>query len=217
MLKKALVAGLFLFVFKLPSFAQVDLVGKLNVGIGMDYRTLDFLGSEVIYSSGGGMGIEVGLIFPFNKLEAYTMLGYQQNLAMQYESSTYGGTHETSFTFNRKSVIGGANYKLFFSERRFRGFKIGGGFNFNFPGTYSITENNDRFGDIKYQQTLGYHVNVDLVIELNEISLVPGLRYRHIEYPVKSYEEGAAADLPKDLRNLNASGIDISISIIKHL
>ncbi len=193
----------------------VEFVARLNFGIGLSYDRLDYLGNDVYYSPGGGSGFELGVVVPYGALEAYFMGGLQQNLAIQSETTTTGGVHESSFFFNRKSLLTGVNYKLYLWDRTFTGFKIGGGVNYNFPGNYRTTENNNTLQNITYRAAAGYHLGVDIVLQFPKFTLAPGLRYRSMAYKARSQEFGDVSDLTGDLRRLDASGIDISVSILK--
>ena len=68
----------------------------------MDYQSLNFNGADILYSPGGGMGLEGGIQLKITK-NFYTSIsvGYQRHLAFQSEN-VYGVSNKTSFNFNRK-------------------------------------------------------------------------------------------------------------------
>ncbi|MFN6946222.1 MAG: outer membrane beta-barrel protein [Cytophagaceae bacterium] len=231
MLKKILfITGLFfcLIIINVTAQIKTELILRHNIGIGLVYNTLKFSNpqgsGEMIYSPGGGMGIEVGLGFSLNKnIEVYGTMGYHQNLALNSHTSNMR-TDRTSFSFNRKTFLFGANYQFRFTEGGRTGLKFGGGGSYNIPGTMSITELNVPRGNFRYGSEFGFHFETGFFHEFKKFAMVYSARYRHLNFDFTGYRQ--VNNFSSSLyfltpgnslssfryRSLNASGIDISIT-----
>lgn len=197
---------------------KLNLIGRFNLGIGTEYQNLDYNGASVPYSPGGGIGVEIGFQSALIKnLMIQSTLGYQLNLALQAESSN-GASNKTSFSFNRKFVSLGLAKKFELSEGIIDGFLIGSGINYNFPGRLKRIENDDRLGESEYSANLGYYFELGLRLDISQsIFLDPAIRYRRLNFVANSFSEGTVTELPRDLIDLNANGIELGLTIVKKL
>lgn len=221
-----------LFILTVSSIkAQVnyELIIRSNLGIGADYTSLEYSNinseGELLYSPGGGIGLELGLAcLPFKSIEVYSTLGYQQNLALQYQSSSNGETDKTSFSFSRGSILIGANYIYKFSEKM--GLKIGGGGSYNIPGKMSVTELNVDYGKFTFDSEFGFHLETGFFYELKNWKFFPSIRYRNLNFYLKDYNQQINISsrraenyeqLLSNIKNLNANGVDLSLTIRRKL
>lgn len=208
---------------------RLELSLRTNLGIGAKYETLQFDNAdsygELIYSPGGGIGLELGVGYLLkDHLLTYGAVGYQQNIALQYHSSNYGGTDKTSFFFNKTSLQVGTNYRFKFREKGKFGMLLGGGGSFNLPGKMSITELNFHYGDVTFKPALGLHAETGVFIELKKLILKGSIRLRHLNYKLKNYNQPSDSNtwttdnyeqFPNYIQKVNASGGDLSFSLIK--
>lgn len=194
---------------------KVSFFGRLNLGIGAQYENLDYNGATIAYSPGGGMGLEAGLSRELIKgFDAYVSLGYQKNLAMQYESMN-GVSNETSFSFGRTFLSLGASKLFELSNGTIHGITVGGGLNYNIPGTLKLIENNESFGSATYQRALGFHLDTRLILKFtDDFSLAPGIRYRSLKFK-KGIVTNGTHPFPDKLHALNATGVEVSVTAFK--
>ena len=214
-MNRILALCLFMTIAGQATAQNLKFVGRYNLGIGAQYETLDYNGASVLYSPGGGMGLEAGLAYEVVKnLDTYVTVGFQKNLALQYESMN-GVSNKTSFSFGRTFVSGGINKLFQLSEGTFNGIILGGGINYNMPGKLKIIENNENRGIATYNSALGFHIDAKLKLKFNDnFSLEPGLRYRNINFESSNTLSGNSS-FPEGLRQVNATGVDLSVSIAK--
>lgn len=223
--KKSLFFLNFIFILSFSAVSQIEreFILRANLGIGADYNTLsynNFSSSGVLaYSSGGGVGIELGLgLFPFKNTEVYSTLGIQNSLAMQYQSSTYGGTYKTSFSFFRTSLLLGANYNISIPAYSKLGLKVGGGGSYNIPGKMTMTEVNVDYGYATFHSQLGFHLELGATYKLKNWTICPSLRYRNLHLSNKTYvHQNTDSDFLSYVKSVNASGVDLSITFRKKL
>lgn len=216
-MKKLFFAGLLLCLAGQVSAQKLSFMGRVNLGIGVEYSQLDYNGTKIMYSPGGGFGLEAALCYSLiTNLDAYAGLGFQQNLAYQYESMN-GVSNKTSFTFTRGYFTAGVNKLFQLSEGTLHGFIIGAGMSYQFPGTLKITENNEQLVEATYKNALGLHLDAKLRLKFSEtFSLDPGIRYRNLYLDAAStLQSGSGSTIPADLINLNASGLEFSATLVK--
>lgn len=197
---------------------KVQLAGRVNNGLGFDYRYVDYYGGQVGFSPGGGIGVELGANTEiFKNLHLLTTIGYQLNLGLQYENIN-GTSTKSSLKFDRKFISIGM-VKVFELENTFlSGITVGAGANLNFPGKFKRTENNQKLGSISFDPSLGYYAELGFQIGLIEsIYLYPNLRYRNLNFKANSYSEGSLNNLPVRMQTLNANGIEFGLTIVKRL
>ncbi|WP_224995625.1 outer membrane beta-barrel protein [Cesiribacter sp. SM1] len=202
----------------MPAMAQnLKFIGRVNVGFGAQYESLDYSGDQVVYSPGGGMGLEAGLGYELIKrLDAYATLGFQKNLALQYESVN-GTSNKTSASFGRGYFTAGLNKLFKTSDGVLNGIILGAGLNYNFPGKLKLTENSHDMGEWTYTNALGYQVEAKLRLKFTDtFSMDPGFRYRNIYF---EYEPTAnsAWPAPANMNRLNATGVDLSLTLVKRI
>ncbi|TRX61424.1 outer membrane beta-barrel protein [Fulvivirga sp. M361] len=197
---------------------SMSVMVRTNISIGMDYQSLDFNGNELFYSPGGGIGIEGGLqLEMIERLYAYISVGYQLNLALQAENVN-GSSNKTSFNFNRKLITLGAAKIIKLSENTVQGLILGAGMNYSIPGKIRIEENDADFGEISYESGFGFHLETGLRLRLSEgLYLDPSIRYRSLDLSGKSYNRGSFESLPDYLQELDASGLELGVTIVKTL
>ena len=220
MQKRVLLLLSFLCFIAEAGYSQdLKLLLRLNRSFGFNYEQLNYYGGNaILYSPGGGGGIEIGLARKLGpNTDIYGSLAYQQNLALQY-TNINGQSQKSSFLFNRKTASLGLNHSFILSERWLRGFVLGGGLSYNFPGKLKIIEEDIEYGAIGYSSNPGYHADVKLIFELTEgLRLNPGLRYRNTLFFANSYEKGPISALPEKFRDLQASGVELSVTLLKEL
>ncbi|AHM63325.1 hypothetical protein D770_25400 [Flammeovirgaceae bacterium 311] len=215
---KYLLSLCLLIAFAGQATAQnLKFISRLNLGIGAQYDWLDYNGNQVAYSPGGGMGLEAGLGYELLKnLDAYATLGFQKNLALQYESMN-GVSNKTSASFGRGYFTAGFNKLFKTSDGVFNGIILGAGLNYNLPGKLKLTENNQSMGEWAYGNALGYQVEAKFKLKFTEsFSLDPGLRYRNIRFENEQSANSAWPTLPY-MNRLNATGVDLSVALVKRL
>lgn len=198
---------------------KLGLLLRYNASFGFTQDYLNYNGFEYNYSPGGGIGLELGLEGEVAKgFSANLTIGYQQNLVWHY-NNTNGFVNETSFKFNRKFVAVGLKQLIRFTDHVFQGMYIGGGMNYSIPGTFKVTENDWRYGDIDYSPALGFHGDLGFRLRISErkrLYVEPGFRVKIIRMSAKAYESGEVSDLADSFNDLNVSGIEVfSLGLIK--
>lgn len=218
-MKKTILALIVCLSFSTFSQAQrLNFLLRGNLSVGLDYQTLDYDGSSIIYSPGGGIGLEPGVELQLAKnTYAYATAGYQFNLSARVERSSYY-SNKTSFSFNRKFFTVGANQLIPLSDGILNGLMLGGGGNFSIPGKLTRFENDYDLGSVTYKSGIGFHVDAKLRLKFSDnISMDAGLRYRNLELKYDTYDSGGSYILPDYLQTLNASGIEISATLVQRL
>ena len=197
---------------------NLKFIGRYNLGIGASYESLDYNGAQVLYSPGGGMGLEAGLGYELLKnLDGYLTAGFQKNLALQYQSMN-GVSNKTSASFGRGYFTAGLNKLVETSDGVLNGFIFGAGLNYNFPGKLKLTQNNEYLGEWSYNNALGYQLEAKLRLKFTDsFSLDPGLRYRNIRYEFSPEKTTTSKPVPANMNRLNANGVDVSVTLVKRL
>jgi len=208
-----------------PALAQsTHFISRVNWSAGFEYKQLDYYGENVLYSpGGGGLGLEFGFARNFLPgLEAYATVGFQWQFAYRTNEECPGhvaDVDETKFSFGRYFATVGMNQYIGINRGPLPDIIVGGGVNFNVPIRMRMTENNKPLGNIRYDQAQGYHVDVKMRFSTDRegVFIEPGLRYRHLELNASEYAEGDVSILPDYLQNVNARGIELSLTIVKVL
>jgi hypothetical protein len=216
---KHLLSLCLLLVLAAPVMAQnLKFIGRINLGIGAQYERLDYNGNQIAYSPGGGMGLEAGLGYELIKnLDAYATLGFQKNLALQYESMN-GVSNKTSASFGRGYFTAGLNKLFQTSDGVFNGIILGAGLNYNFPGKLKLTENNQSMGEWAYGNALGYQIEAKFRLKFTDtFSMDPGLRYRNIRFENEASTGSTSWSASTSMNRLNATGVDLSVSLLKRI
>jgi len=206
-MKKSIFSLMVFCIMYSSGFAQdINLIGRLNGSIGLEYESVDYNGGSLAYSPGGGIGLEIGAEYNiFKGIYGYGTLGYQYNLALQLETGT-NGSNKSSATFGRTFFTFGIHKLFILSDNTLHGISIGVGGNYSIPAKLKITENDRSLEPISFESGLGFHIDAKLRLKLSDsFFLDPGLRYRQLELDAKT------------TGTLNASGIEIGISVIKKL
>jgi hypothetical protein len=107
------------------------------------------------------------------------------------------------------------------------GLKIGGGGSYNIPGKMSITELNFYYGDVTFYPEFGFHFEMGLFYELNKWVILPSIRYRNLNFHYRVYDQFIYSSytgtdnyqrfIEHYIKNVNASGIDLSITLRRKL
>ncbi len=201
---------------------NITWTGRANLSVGMDYQSISYYDGEMFYSPGGGIGIEGGIQLEIIKnLNLYTSLGYQLNFALQAENNN-GVSNRSSFSFNRKFLTLGVNKIIQLSDiNTVQGIILGGGVEFNIPGTMKIIENKDTEFLTKFKPNLGFHFETGLRLDLSQgFFLDATIRYRALEFSGKSfsYSRGSLSGTGTEFSDmLNASGIELGATFVKKL
>lgn len=192
--------------------------GRLNLGIGARYGSLDYQGSSVLFSPGGGSGLEAGLHYGFlENTTAVATAGFQYGIAYQYQN-TNGLENKTSFSFGRGFLSLGVNQLIPLSDRDrgFRGMIVGAGTTYWIPGSLSLTENNTDLGTVSYSNIMGYYAEVKVCLALGDyFSLQPGIRYRNVTFKASDYSKGGLGSLNPEFARTNGNGLDISVAAVR--
>lgn len=197
---------------------ELSLIGRTNLSIGLDYRVLDYFGEDLLYSPGGGMGLELGLQVDMGEgFALQSTLGYQLNLAFQIESFD-GVTNKSSSSFNRKFVSLGALKGFNLNGTTIKSLQFGSGINFNWPGALSRIENDVELGKSTYSTGIGLYFEAGLRLQiLDNTYLDPAIRYRKLSFTAKSFTQGAVSELPDYLQKLNANGIELGVTFVRKI
>jgi len=205
---------------QLVNAQELHFISRVNISIGMDYKTLNYAGSEMLYSPGGGMGLEAGLQLDLqNGFALQSTIGYQLHLAFQGESGG-GFSNKSSFNFNRKFLSLGAlkNFKLSDGTGTLNGIHLGAGTHINLPGSLKRIENEFELGTSKYDPSLGFYVEIGLNLKIDEdMFFTPSIRYRQLSFSAKSFTEGSISNLPDYLQELNANGVELGVTFAMRL
>ncbi|WP_258105636.1 hypothetical protein [Marinoscillum sp. MHG1-6] len=212
---------LILVCFFAPFLAKsqdLNLIGRLNVGIGLDYISQDFNGIKTFFSPGGGLGLEAGLEGELpNDLYWYGTLGFTQSLNLHFEEVN-GQTRKTAFGWNKKIILGGVNRYFEIRNRYIPNVFAGAGAQLAFPGKLRRTENNDYKGRIYYNPAVGFHLEGGATFDIvNRFLIRPSVRYRFIQYNARKYSKGDVSTLRPDLKKAFGGGIDISVTLVKQI
>ncbi|MEM6644542.1 MAG: hypothetical protein AAF616_16300 [Bacteroidota bacterium] len=218
-IKKILIATLITLTWiNFTSAQNISFIARTNLSIGTEYQNIDYNGGNLLYSPGGGIGIELGLQVPLVKgFAIQSTLGYQQNLALQAESVN-GVSNRSSVSFNRKLISLGLSKGFKLSDGTIKSLQLGVGSNLNFPGTLKRIENDERLGESNYNSNIGLYFEIALRIAISEgMYLDPAIRYRQLDFSVDSFSDGPTTDLPGYLQALNANGIELGVTFVKEL
>ncbi len=197
---------------------ELNALGRVNLGIGFDRLSQDFNGINTYYSPGGGIGLEAGLEgeLPQNVFW-YGMLGICMNVSFHYENLN-GVENKTFYTWNKKMISAGANKFFDIKNKYVPEFFAGAGLTYYIPGQLKREETNKYKGAIDYNSTLGFQLETGLTLHLiKSLELRPSVRYRFAKFQSTDYSQGTIDQLDPALRKANASGIDLSVSIVHQL
>lgn len=198
----------------------IDLIGRANVGFGFNYQEMDFQNEPILYSPGGGMGLEIGgQTEVYDNVYAYFTMGWHQNLRLKLPNSENSQNRDrSSFVFARFPFTLGANYVWTFDDPWVQGIIVGGGLSYNKPSRLKLIENNDRLGLISYNGNVAVLLDFKIRMELFKgFYFDPGIRYRRLKFRADEHAKGNVKDLPNHLRTLNASGLDFSATFVYDL
>ncbi|MVN89636.1 outer membrane beta-barrel protein [Mucilaginibacter aquatilis] len=188
----------------------VQLIGRYNLGVGIQYNNL-YYGEDIIpYSPGGGMGIEAGIrVMPSAHLEPYATIGFQQNIAIRMTDGDDYWDNESYFTFNRTTFNAGLVYKFPLFNTTDKIVRIGGGVNFSIPGRAAFKEDNQKLPSISYKMARGFNLEASYVAYADRrVTVEPGLRYRQIKF-----NPAGNRMVPDNMNPAQASGFDLSVII----
>lgn len=193
----------------------VNFVLRGNTSNGLDAISLDYLGNNLQTSPGGGIGLEAGLQLPLmENLLLQPTLGHFLSFGFQYESIN-GTSNQSSMIFNRIFLSLGVIKQFKFDKPVFQGLLLGTGLQYNLPGKLKRTENNQELGYTTYDNSMAIYMEVGLRIKIAKaLFLDPGIRFRRLHFNINGYSDGDIADLPGELRNLNANGLEFGLSFV---
>lgn len=200
------------FFISSASTQNLNLILRSNSGIGFSYRTI----GGATYSPGGGSGFEVGANKDLGQgFLPYMVLGY--HAAFTFQANT-GANGNSSAFIDRKYLGFGAQKLIPFgenAEKKAKGILLGFGGLYAFPSKLSERNDGVRAPKITYKPTLGFTVEVAVNLVANDrLHINPGIRYRQLKFDSKEVASGDISSLPSELVNLDASGLDISLTFI---
>ena len=192
---------------------KIEPLARINLSIGTEYKELDYAGGTLLYSTGGGIGLEAGLKLNLaKKFFIQTGLAYQLHLALQSES--FNGISNTSrFNFNRKSINLGTYRGFSLNDKLAHEFILGVGANLNIPGKLTRIENDESLGSIEYDPSFGLYAEVGFKIPISNITLMPNFRYRILGFSARRFSDGHITQLPDYLRETNSNGFELGLTI----
>ncbi|MEM6264915.1 MAG: hypothetical protein AAGI38_20555 [Bacteroidota bacterium] len=196
----------------------LNLIVRGNIAIGTEYQSLDFWGRNLSYSPGGGLGVEVGVQFDMLKgFGIQLTLGRQFNYTF-HEETVNGITNRSSFTFNRRFISLGVLKNFTLTDGIVNSLQVGAGTNLNYPGTMTRVENEVVIEESSYYSNFGIYIDLVLRLKItDQIFLDPGIRYRQLNFSAESFSEGAVSELPDNLQEVNASGVEIGLTFVQRL
>lgn len=174
----------------------------------LNYQSQSSGNTELIYSAGGGIGAHWGVgVFLHRSLLLKLDLQFQQTLAGQIEIVN-GNRTESTAKFSRISLGPGLYYNFFIPDKLLlKGVEVGAHLEYHIPRSLSITENNTKYAPVDFNNTLGYKVRANGIIELiseRNLYLIFGLGFRGATI----YQSKLSTH-----EDLNGGGIDLAIGL----
>jgi len=177
---------------------------------------------SVRISPGGGAGGEVGLFL--SKLSKKEKYYYEFYTNLEYHFH-YAHSGYLSYSFNRKTIFTGMNFKVYMGTvfvAKF-GVTFGGGLNYSFLGTMKMAENKYEYGEATFKPNYGYHFDLGFIIIRKSCQLIPSLRFRDANFDINKFTGGQAnptyaANVNKfrdGNQEISMSGFDLSITFRK--
>jgi hypothetical protein len=197
---------------------EINLIGRVNQGIGLHYLPQDFKGILTKYRPGGGLSFEAGLEGELPQdIYWYGTVGMIFNLNLHFQD--VNGKQDRSFyTWNKKCITVGANKYFDLPNKYIPQAFAGGALNYYQPGKLKREENNKYKGAIEYKSTLGFQIESGVVLDvLSAFKIRPSLRYSYAKFQSEKYSQGTIDKLPEALQTAKASSIDFSVSILKQI
>ena len=216
MKKIILLAFITLMISTSTQAQNLSLFTRGNLSIGSQYHDLDYFGNTLLFSGGGGMGLEIGAqIDIVQKLKANISLGYQLNLAFTGESVN-DVTTTSSAIFGRSFIGLGLINEFELSHRTITHLLLGVGFQYNSPSRLRITENNVDLGSTSYQPALGTYIEGGFSLKLSDnLTLDPTIRYRSLSFEIEDYNFTAQHLMNADFLNYNANGVELALTLVR--
>ena len=187
-----------------------------NLSIGSKYMELDYGGNTLLYSGGGGMGLEIGTQISLVKdLRATFSIGYQLNLAFMGETVN-GVTNSSSAVFGRSFLGLGLINGFGLSHRTITHLLIGTGVQYNTPSKLSLTENEVDLGSTSYNSTISFYFEGGISLKLSDnLTLDPTIRYRSLTFEAEENQFNSPNLTDADFVNYNASGVEFALTLVR--
>lgn len=228
--KITVVFAVLILTISFSNAQEIELLARGNLSIGWgNYEELNYqvLGSSdeitLLYSAGGGMGLEVGPSFLLaNGFAIQTTVGFQINMAFQkqtYASGSGSSSNASSALFSRTFISTGVTKQISLSGSKVvKGIQLGSGIAYNMPGGLTRVENDENLGTSKYKSNVALYFETGLKLQVSPmVCLTPNLRYRSLRFDVKSFSEGETSELPASLQDLNANGLELGLTVSKRI
>ena len=216
-MKKIIFLAFITLAFNVGVQAQdVSLFTRGNLSIGSKYHELDYAGNTLLYSGGGGMGVEIGTHIGLVKdLKASFSVGYQLNLVFAGETIN-GVTNSSSAVFGRSFVGLGLINGFNLSHRTITHLLIGTGIQFNNPSQLSLTENEVDLGSISYSSAISFYFEAGISLKLSDnLSLDPTIRYRSLSFEIEDDQFNSPNLTDAEFVNYNANGVEFALTLVR--
>lgn len=197
---------------------------KSNFSVGFEYQSLRFNGSDVLYSPGGGIGLEFEYgYYLANNFGFGLKAGYQQMISYHYFNQVGSFKTKTSAFFNRKTIAPFAEVLLYHNpEKTINALRLNGGYSLNFSGDLRRTENNLGLESYEYDNPDGFFANLTASVDVGSLfskdpekgasNLILGLGYHNVSFTKTNIEETGA-----NLNDFNGTGIEFILGFRKKI
>lgn len=217
-MKKILLVTI-LFIPHLVFSQNFSIYGSAGLNFGANSQEMDFGGETIRYGYGSGLGLHAGFQYDTKLADifVYSEVGINWCLAYQYQNIN-GSSNKSAFTFNHKSVSLGVG-KLFRIETVdiINGIRINAGLDYNFPSEGSLTENDFKYGVIQYDNSLGFHIESRLSLQLTDAFLLePGFGFNVVQFNYTDFDWYNGSPEPSKLFP-NASSLSFFLTARKLL
>jgi len=197
---------------------------KSNFSIGAEYESLRFNGGNVLYSPGGGIGLEFEYgYYLANNFGFGIKAGYQQMISYHYFNQVGSFTTKTSAFFNRKTIAPFAEVLLYHNpEKIINALRLNGGYSLNFSGDLRRTEDSFELDTYEYDNPGGFFANLTASVDVGSLfssdpekgasNLILGLGYHNVKFTKTNIEETG-----NNLTDFNGTGIEFILGFRKKI
>lgn len=200
------------------SSGKVRLEGSLLLGIGFDDVDLGVTtdGDTISLSGGGGVGFTLGLGYGLSSnIDLDLHLGSQASSLKPSVSNADG-------EFTRTMLLGTLKYRKTLTSSNY--LKFGAGLGIYTGGEWDVDASlvpGGAHNVIEYKDALGVHATFEYEhVNHRNIGLAVGLRLYIVEYSAETASSNGvsvpASFLMDEVRNLDGSGMDLTMSISKY-
>lgn len=185
-------------------------VGK---GIGIGFHDLSFFTNSGAYAditvapgAGYNFAFGTGIRSKFFDFE----LQLEESIMFAFIASYGSGGNVTFSCSMLKTHLFGIGYFKIPMKKNDNYLRIGGGPFLTFPARFNAKLDGTRLGHAKYDPSLGYSIDINLVIDAKSFYLVPGLRLKISEL---QSNEITFYDNLETLSNYDISSIDFYLAV----